>query len=116
MAVQALHHNDNLSISLLCEFAGIARSAYYKWTQRTPTTRQQENDEILKEIRELHEKGQANYGYRKIQQHMNQKFNKQFNHKRILRLMKQVSFQLISSENQMKAAMKRSKENILDDE
>ncbi|MEK5333188.1 MULTISPECIES: IS3 family transposase [unclassified Lysinibacillus] len=116
MAIQALHLHNKFSISLLCEFAGISRSSYYKWTTRVPTIRQQENDEILKEISELHEKGQVNYGYRKMQQHMNQKFNKQFNHKRILRLMKQVSFQLISSENQMKAAMKRSKENILDDE
>jgi homoserine acetyltransferase len=116
MAIQALHHNDNHSISLLCEFAGIARSSYYKWTLRTPTIRQQENEEIVKELHNLNEVCAKNYGYRKMQQHMNQKFNKQFNHKRILRLMKQVSLHSVSSESQMKAALKRSKENILDDE
>lgn len=116
MAIQTLQLHNKFSISLLCEIAGISRSSYYKWTTRVPTIRQQENDEILKEISELHKKGHVNYGYRKMQQHLNQKFNKQFNHKRILRLMKQVSLHSISSENQMKAAMKRSKENILDDE
>ncbi|WP_181020930.1 IS3 family transposase [Lysinibacillus sphaericus] len=88
-----MHHNDNYSISLLCECAGIARSAYYKWTQRVPTKRQLENNEILKEISALHEKGQANFGYRKMKLHLNHKYNKQFNHKRIYRLMKLASLQ-----------------------
>lgn len=88
-----MHHNDNYSISLLCECAGIARSAYYKWTQRVPTKRQLENNEILKEISALHEKGQANVGYRKMKLHLNHKYNKQFNHKRIYRLMKLASLQ-----------------------
>ncbi|CAM5379032.1 IS3 family transposase [Lysinibacillus sphaericus] len=83
-----MHHNDHYSISLLCECAGIARSAYYKWTQRVPTKRQLENNEILKEINALHEKGQAKFGYRKMKLHLNHKYNKQFNHKRIYRLMK----------------------------
>ncbi|MFJ7406455.1 MULTISPECIES: IS3 family transposase [unclassified Lysinibacillus] len=91
MAVQALHHNDNLSISLLCEFAGIARSAYYKWTQRTPTKKQQENEEIVKEINNLYENAEGNYGYRKMTLHLNEKFNKQYNHKRVYRLMKLAS-------------------------
>lgn len=92
-----MHHNDNYSISLLCEYAGIARSAYYKWTQRTPTTRQQENDEILKGISELYEQGQTNYGYRKMTRHLNEKYNKQYNHKRVYRLMKLANLQ--SQEN-----------------
>ncbi|WP_409369041.1 IS3 family transposase [Lysinibacillus sp. 38-6] len=109
MAIQALHHNDNYSISLLCEYAGIARSAYYKWTQRTLTTRQQENDEILKEISELYEQGQVNYGYRKMTHHLNNKYNKKFNHKRVYRLMKLVRLQ-------KEATQKGSTENLLIDE
>ncbi|MFJ7667049.1 IS3 family transposase [Lysinibacillus sp. NPDC097195] len=93
MAIHALHHNDNYSISLLCQCAGIARSAYYKWTQRTPTTRQQENDLILKEISELYEQGHTNYGYRKMTRYLNEKYNTQYNHKRIYRLMKLASLQ-----------------------
>jgi len=88
-----LHHNDDYSISLLCESAGIARSAYYKWTKRTPTTRQQENGEILKEINELHEQGHTNYGYRKMTRYLNEKYNTQFNHKRVYRLMKLANLQ-----------------------
>ena len=83
---------ESLSISLLCEIAGIARSAYYKWLNRTPSERELQNQEIMKEMVTLHEKMEGIYGYRRMKINMNrtfeEKFNQKLNHKRIYRLMK----------------------------
>lgn len=50
IAIQDLHQEKGLAIVLLCEIAGIARSAYYKWLNRTPSARDLQNEEILKEM------------------------------------------------------------------
>lgn len=92
MAIQELHVEENLSISLLCEIAGIARSAYYKWLNRTPSERELQNREIVKEMVTLYEKVEGIYGYRRMKANMNrlfkEKFQQKLNHKRIYRLMK----------------------------
>ncbi|WML44221.1 IS3 family transposase [Neobacillus sp. PS3-40] len=88
IAIQELHEKENLSISLLCEIAGIARSAYYKWLNRTPSSREILNKEIIKEMKILHEKVDSTFGYRQMTLHMNRKFEEKLNHKRIYRLMK----------------------------
>jgi len=87
MAIRELHVEENYSISLLCDIAGIARSAYYKWLNRTPSTRELENQEIVKEMMTLHKEVEGIYGYRQMTLNMNRKFEKNFNHKRIYRLM-----------------------------
>ncbi|MFC0472213.1 IS3 family transposase, partial [Halalkalibacter kiskunsagensis] len=77
-----------MSICLLCEIAGIARSAYYKWLNRTPSSREILNEEIIKEMKILHEKVDSTFGYRQMTLHMVRKFKEKLNHKRIYRLMK----------------------------
>ncbi len=82
---------ENLSISLLCEIAEIARSAYYKWLNRNPSKQEIQNKEIIKEMVTLHEKVEGIYGYRRMKLNMDKKFEKKYghkiNHKRIYRLM-----------------------------
>ncbi|OLS33659.1 transposase, partial [Alkalihalophilus pseudofirmus] len=73
---------------LLCEIAGVARSAYYKWLNRTPSPRELKNEEIIKEMKILHRKVDGIFGYRQMNLQINRKFNEKFNHKRIYRLMK----------------------------
>ena len=73
---------------MLCEIAGISRPAYYKWLKRKTTAQDQLNEEIIKEMRALHEKVEGIFGYRQMTLHMNRKFNVPLNHKRIYRLMK----------------------------
>ncbi|WP_318509110.1 IS3 family transposase [Bacillus sp. T3] len=88
IAIQELNKKETLSISLLCEIAGIARSAYYKWLNHPPSPRAIQNEEIIKEMKILHEKVDGTFGYRQMMLHMNRKFNEKLNHKRIYRLMK----------------------------
>ncbi len=88
MAIQELNEKEELSILTLCEIAGISRAAYYKWLNRKPTSQDQLNEEIIKEMKALHEKVDGTFGYRQMTLHMNRKFNVPLNHKRIYRLMK----------------------------
>ncbi|MEC1718662.1 IS3 family transposase [Schinkia azotoformans] len=88
VAIQELHEKEELSILLLCEIAGISRAAYYKWLRRKPTSRDLLNEEIIKEMKALHEKVEGIFGYRQMALHMNRKFKMPLNYKRIYRLMK----------------------------
>ncbi len=82
-----MYENENLSIVLLCDIADISRAAYYKWLKRKPSTRELENEEILKEMKTLHKKVEGIYGYRRMTLNINRMFNHKYNHKRIFRLM-----------------------------
>ncbi|MCM3768822.1 IS3 family transposase, partial [Neobacillus niacini] len=86
--MQELHENENFSISLLCEIARIARSAYYKWLHRTPSENEKWNEEILEEIKRLNKKVDGIYGYRRITLNLNRTLSQPVNHKRVYRLMK----------------------------
>ena len=77
-----------MSILLLCKIADISRAAYYKWLNRIPTAGELQNEEIIKEMKTLHEKVDETFGYRQMTLQMNRKFKENFNHKRIYRLMK----------------------------
>ncbi|MBP1916370.1 transposase InsO family protein [Lederbergia galactosidilyticus] len=84
-----------MSILLLCEIADISRSAYYKWLNRTPSVRELQNEAIIKEIKALHAEVDGIYGYRRMTLNMNRKFDRNFNHKRIYRLMKVFGIQFV---------------------
>ena len=74
MAIQELHKEENLSIVLFCEIAGIARSAYYKWLNRTPSAQEKQNEEIITKMKSLYEKVEGIYGYRRMMLNMNRQF------------------------------------------
>ncbi|QSS99733.1 IS3 family transposase [Pontibacillus sp. ALD_SL1] len=119
VAIQELHEQENMSIQLLCDTAGISRAAYYKWKDRVPTPRELQNEEILKEMKNLQEKVDGIFGYRQMTLQMNRKFEETLNHKRIYRLMK--LFKMRSVTRVKKKVYKRSSpdhvaENVLNRE
>ncbi|WP_369691310.1 IS3 family transposase [Neobacillus soli] len=69
------------------------RSSYYKWLNRKETDQERENRELLKKIKALYEKVDGIYGYRRITMNLNREMNKQYNAKRIHRLMQLVGLQ-----------------------
>lgn len=75
--------------------ASIARSSYYKWINRSETELDKENSIILKEIVKLYEDVNGIYGYRRITMNINRLLNKQYNHKRIYRLMKSINIKSV---------------------
>jgi putative transposase len=101
---------------LLCEVAGISRAAYYKWLNRTPSTRELQNEEITKEIKALHVKFDGILGYRRMTLHINRNLEQNFNHKRIYRLMNVAGIQSVirRKKTQYKRAMPQHvAENVL---
>ena len=57
--------NKTYSISALCEFAGIARSAYYKWLDHVNSDNDNLNERIADTITKIHDE-HPDMGYRRI--------------------------------------------------
>ncbi|MUV36420.1 putative transposase-like protein [Lentibacillus sp. JNUCC-1] len=82
----------NYSIELLCEVAGVGRSAYYKWRNREDTPEDTFNKELLEEIQELYQEHDKTLGYRRMalfinRRHEENRGDRVVNEKRIYRLM-----------------------------
>ncbi len=52
LAMQEIHDEQKCSISELCEFAGIPRSAYYKWLNRRVSANEKFNQELCSLIKD----------------------------------------------------------------
>lgn len=84
-------HELGYSISELCKYAKVSRSAYYKWVNRQETLRDKENNIILNEVIKVYDEFKGIYGYRRITLNINRRHNSKYNHKRIYRLMKSIN-------------------------
>jgi putative transposase len=49
-------------MSTICRILGVSRSSYYAWLKRPPSQRAQKNDELSKQLKELHKKSKGTYG------------------------------------------------------
>ena len=78
---------------MLCNLAGLARSSYYKWLNKEETKKDKENSIIIKELTKIYDDVNGIYGYRRMTMNINRNLNKQYNHKRIYRLMKSMNLQ-----------------------
>ncbi|CAG7659212.1 IS3 family transposase ISEnfa5 [Paenibacillus allorhizosphaerae] len=88
LAIQAVQKEERVSVKLLCQIAGIPRSSYYKWLNRKPSSREQENHRLTHAMISLYKKVDGIFGYRQLTLHLRQQTEQQINHKRIYRLMK----------------------------
>jgi len=99
LAIQELAAAEHFSIVLLCELAGVSRSAYYKWLQRQPTVQERENEKLIAFIRHIYTQVNGIYGYRRITMTINRKRKKEglekVNKKRIYRLMQLCGLQSV---------------------
>lgn len=71
----------------MCQRLDIRRSAYYKWLKRPIPANEQEDIELADIIREYHEKYGGILGYRRMRIFINRQHNKNYNIKRIHRIM-----------------------------
>ena len=59
-------HQAAYPVSRLCTLAGVPRSSFYAWRCRPLSKRALANDQLLGEIREIHERSRGTYGRVKI--------------------------------------------------
>ena len=57
---------NEFSISSMCRFMSVSRSAYYAWLERRQTTLEKEDIELIEIIKVLFKKGRENYGTRRL--------------------------------------------------
>ena len=103
----------------MCHFAGIARSSYYKWLNRQETNADKENKVVIKELIRIYEEVNGIYGYRRMTMNINRNLNKQYNNKRIYRLMRAINMQSVirkKRKNYVKSTPQITAENILNRE
>lgn len=101
---------------MLCDFAGIARSSYYKWLNKEETKKDKENSIIIKELTKIYDDVNGIYGYRRMTMNINRNLNKQYNHKRIYRLMKSMNLQSVirkKKKRYVKSTPQITAENVL---
>ena len=74
----------------MCKVLHIQRSAYYKWLKRPIPAQEQENQELAEIIIEYHQKYGGILGKRRMCMFINRNYHKNYNIKRIHRIMNQL--------------------------
>nr|WP_242656542.1 IS3 family transposase [Ruminiclostridium hungatei] len=117
--MRELHEAKRYSITELCNMAGIRRSSYYKWNNRLESEADHENTVVLTAMIQLYTEVKGIYGYRRMTMNINRSLNKQYNHKRIYRLMKSVNMKSVirkKKKNYMPSTLQITAENVLNRE
>ena len=79
-------------MSVLCEFAGIARSAYYKWLSHVNSDNDNLNERIAETITKIHNE-HPDMGYRRIRDTLVHDYKIAVNDKCILRICRKKKIQ-----------------------
>ncbi|MBY6889399.1 IS3 family transposase [Clostridium botulinum] len=86
----AIHNlRDKYPISIFCEISGVSRNDYYNWLK---SDNKPDKDRIIKEhILEDYNSSKNTYGYRRIYVALYKHYNIIINHKKVLRLMRELN-------------------------
>lgn len=55
-------HQAEYPITTLCRVLGVSTSGYYAWRKRAPSKREQEDQELTRQIRQIHTRSRQTYG------------------------------------------------------
>lgn len=78
----------NLSLSEMCKVGDIKRANYYKWLHHEKGDHDLENEELLEIIKQYEEECDHTLGYRMMTDKINREKNKNYNDKRIYKIMR----------------------------
>jgi len=76
----------NFPVNVLCQSLGVSRSGYYAWTQRGPSSRSRQDEQLRAEIRAVHTEHKQRYGSPRIHSELAAN-GRQVGRKRVVRLM-----------------------------
>ena len=116
LAIKLLSEEKHYPVSVLCEIAGVNRSAYYKWMHRHKSLNEIENEKLLLLVREAYEEKDGILGYRQMTIKLNREHQLKVNHKRIYRLMKIAGLKSVCRRkkyNYIKSTPEVTAENVL---
>jgi putative transposase len=60
-------HQAKYPVSWLCEFLDVSRSGYYSYRKHQPSQREQEDQELVSMIKDIHQQSRQRYGSPRIQ-------------------------------------------------
>lgn len=101
-AIQSFYEKNQWSINWMCQQLRVTRAGYYKWLHREVPEQEQENKKIAELVREYDESFGHILGYRRMTDWINTFNQKDYNVKRIHRIMKKLNIH---------AAIRRKKKN-----
>lgn len=78
---------------MACRVLGVSRSGYYDWCSRPASSRQQENELLLKHIEEIHADFRETYGSPRVHAELTRGLGLPVNLKRVARLMRAAGIQ-----------------------
>jgi putative transposase len=81
----------NHPISLLCNVLKVSRSGYYRWKDRPPSKRVEEDAALTEKIREIHDRSRGIYGYPRVHAEL-RSLGVRCSRKRVARLMRKNGF------------------------
>lgn len=79
-------HTDEFSVTAMCRFLNVSRSAYYDWLEHSPTALEKEDAELIEIIKDLFKNSRENYGTRRLKMDLRKK-GWHISRRRIARLM-----------------------------
>jgi hypothetical protein len=82
-----------VDVAVACRVLNVSRSGYYDWLGRPDSTREQENELLLKHIRRIHDDSRRTYGSPRIHAELTLGMGLPVNLKRVARLMRQAGIQ-----------------------
>lgn len=78
---------------MACRVLRVSRSGYYDWLGRPASIREQENELLLKQIREVHKASRGTYGWPRVHAELTLGMGQVVNRKRVARLMREAGLQ-----------------------
>ena len=97
-------YRERYPVVRMCQVLSVSSSGYYAWRQRRPSRRQVENEQLVEEIRQIHQDSYETYGSPRIHAEL-QGRGISCNRKRVERLMRV---------HQMRAVCKRRRRHTTD--
>lgn len=78
---------------MACRVLKVSRSGYYDWRDRPPSSREQDNELLLKHIEAIHVESRGTYGWPRVHAELALGMGVNVNHKRVARLMREAGIQ-----------------------
>jgi len=85
--------DDGIPVALTCRVLRLSRSTFYDRDSRSPSRRALEDDELLAEIREIHEASRQTYGAPRVHAELRLGRGRHLGRKRVARLMRRAQIQ-----------------------